>query len=106
MLSRCTFRTASAAVILTYVEFKSAAEASTWYTSGLAESQGDAATKVSMDEKAGATAFWATTQAGEGYTLAHARYVVAVGAGGPGFHPLSGQPLRLLALELDKRLQP
>jgi hypothetical protein len=106
MLSTCVFRTGSAAVALTYVEFASAKEASAWYRATLTEAQGTAGTKVSPDQNGSLPAFWATTQIAAAYTLAQARYVVAVGGGGPGFHLVSGQSIRLLALEAAKRLQP
>ncbi len=104
MLSRCMYRTGSTAVFLTYVEFASVNEASAWYRATLTEARGDADTTVVLDDKDDVSAYRAKTRAGAGYTLAEGRHVVAAGTGGPGSEPLSGEPLRRLALAAAKRL--
>ncbi len=105
MRSMCVYQLRSATVMLNCIEFSAAAEALAPWQAGLTEARADPDSKVSLDTTdGGGLAFWATTQEDTAYAMVQGRYVIQVAAGGPGFRTVPVQSLRLLALEVVRRL--
>lgn len=81
-LSYCTYKTETAALLVTVVEFSSADEARKQFAARLNKQA--AGTKMAEEPNIGEQAFWGVSSSGSAYTFVKANKVVGVGIGGPG----------------------
>ena len=102
-LSYCTYRAAKAGLIISVVEFSSAAEARKQATVHLVEAHSDGA-KVVEEKGVGERTFWALSAQGASYTFLKGARVVAVAAGGVGQPAQRKDALRALASAVAKKL--
>lgn len=102
-LSYCTYRAAKSGLVVSVVEFSSAAEARKQATAHLVEAHSDEA-KVVEEKGVGERTFWALSAQGASYTFLKGARVVAVAAGGAGQPAQRKDALRNLASAIAKKL--